>query len=76
MSFNTERKLGRTEGLGVERFALLMDAQIKLRKEECASDTVQRPNDAAVMGAQTYPGMEECAAGMGQNTNVAATKDA
>ena len=33
-------------------FAAMMDAQMKLRKEECALDTVQKPNFAAVMDAQ------------------------
>ena len=34
-------------------YATVMDAQIMLLKEECASDMGQRLNDAAVRDAQT-----------------------
>ena len=42
-------------------YATLKDAQIKLRKEECASGMGQRSNDAAVMDAQVLLKREECA---------------
>ena len=42
--------------LGMEqrqrKHAAVMDAQIKLRKEECAEDMGRRPNDVVVRDAQ------------------------
>ncbi len=48
--------------------ALLKDAQIMLKREECALDTVQRKNisDAAVQDAQIKLSKEECALSMVQ----------
>jgi hypothetical protein len=47
--------------------AAVMDAQAKLRKEECAKDMGPRSssNDAAVLDAQSLLRKEECALGMG-----------
>ena len=45
---------------GVERFALLMDAQIMLSKEGCAINMGQSANYAAVKGVQIMPLMKEC----------------
>ncbi len=58
--------------------ALLMDAQIKLSKEEYVGDMVQRrtSNDAVVKDAQIMLKREECARGMEQRSNDAAVKDA
>ena len=44
----------------------MKDAQIKLKKEECASGMGQRSNDAAVNDAQIKLKKEECAKDMGQ----------
>ena len=57
--------------------AAAMDAQIMLRKEECASSMGQSPKDAASKVAQIEPSKEEFALSMGQrlNTNDAAAKD-
>ena len=54
-----------------------MDAQIKLREEECAKSMGQRENtnDAALRDAQINPRREECAGGMEQRSNDAALKD-
>ena len=41
--------------------ALLMDAQIKLRKKECARSTERNANDAAVKDAQIKLRKEVCA---------------
>ena len=38
----------------------VMDAQIKLRKEECAGGMVQKANDAASKDAQMKLSREEC----------------
>ena len=57
--------------------ALLKDAQIKLIKEEYASDMGQRSNVAAVKGAQIEPSKEECVLSMVQKWHCnAAGKDA
>jgi len=56
--------------------ALLMDAPIKLSKEECALGMGQRPNDAAVKDAQIKSSKEEFVRGTGQRSNYAAVKDA
>jgi hypothetical protein len=40
--------------------AAVMDAQIKLRKEECAGGMVQKANDAASKGAQMKLSREAC----------------
>ena len=49
--------------------AAAKDVQIKLRKEEYASNMEQpgQRNDAAVKGAQALPKREECVLGMEQN---------
>ena len=47
-------------------YAVKKDAQIKLRKEECASGMGQSTKDAAVKDVQIKLRMEECALGMGQ----------
>jgi hypothetical protein len=39
--------------------AAVMDAQIKLRREECAKSMGQRSNDAAVMDVQIKSSKEE-----------------
>jgi hypothetical protein len=51
-------------------------AQIKLRREECASGMVRRRNYAAVVDAQIKLSKEECALGMEQKSNNAAVKAA
>ena len=79
--------MGETEG--VERFALLKDAQIELRKEVCARGMGLRSNYTAMKDAegreerfallkdaQIMPEEEVCAGGMGLRSNYAATKDA
>jgi hypothetical protein len=56
-----------------ERNALLMDALIKLSKEECALDMGQRGSteNALLMDAQILLIKEECAGGMGRGPNAA-----
>ena len=58
--------------------ATLKVAQIKLRKEECASSMVQSTNYAALMDARDKLRMEEYALSMGQHGqgNDAVSKDA
>ena len=70
-----ERKL---IGRSIERYALLMGAQIKPRKEECALNMVLRSSDAVVKDAQAMLKEEACALSMGQNrrSNYATVKDA
>ena len=65
-------------GRGTDIHALLMGAQIKLRKEDCALGTGQRSNDAAVKDAQTKLSREEYALSMGHHVrgSDAAVKDA
>ena len=55
-----------------------IDAQVLLRKEECALSMGLELNDAAVKDAQIKLRREECVKGMGQrlNTNDAAARDA
>ena len=59
--------------------AAVVDAQIKLSREECAKSMEQRLNinDAALKDAQVLFKREECALSMGQklNTNDAILKD-
>ena len=55
------------------RHAVVKDARVLLRKEECVLGMGQRLNDAAVEDALTK---EECAGGTVQNSNYAAVKDA
>ena len=57
--------------------ALLMGAQILLRKEEFAGSTEQKSNNmnALLMDAQIKFTKEECARSMGQNINDATEKD-
>ena len=57
-------------------YASVKDAQIMLKKEECALGTGQRSNDAAVKGAQIMLFKEEYASSMVQRRNNAATKGA
>ena len=57
-------------------YAAVKDAQIKLKKEECAKDMGQRSINVAVKDAQTMLKKEECALDMGQRSNYAAVKDA
>ena len=45
--------------------AVVMDAQINLKKEECALGMEQRRSYAAVMGAKIKPRKEVYAEGMG-----------
>ena len=58
--------------------ALLMDAQVKSSREECAGSMGQNANDAAVMDAQILLSKEEFAGDMVQrkNRNDAALKGA
>ena len=42
------------------------DAQMKLKREECAGGMVRRSNDAALKDAQIKQREEECAGGMGR----------
>ena len=58
--------------------AALKDAQVLLRREECAESMGQRSNDATATDAQIKLRKEEYASGMGQklNTNDAAVEDA
>ena len=57
--------------------AAARDAQIMLRKEECARSMEQRSNYAAMMGAQIKLNREEYALGMEQQrANNAALMDA
>jgi hypothetical protein len=59
-----------------ERYALLMDAQIKLSKEECAGGMVQRSNDVTSKDAQIQLSREECVRGMEQMSDDAAVMNA
>ncbi len=56
----------------------VMDAQIKLRREECAKSMGQRSNYAAMKGAQIKLSKKECALGMVQHgqRNYAVVTDA
>jgi hypothetical protein len=54
-----ERKWEETEDAG--RYALLKDAPILLKKEECVLDMEQLPNAAAVKGARTKLRKKDCA---------------
>ena len=67
----------RRQRRGSERNALLMDAQIKLGKEEFALGMERRShtNDAAAKGAQIKLIKEESARGTGKRSNDAAVKD-
>ena len=60
------------------KYAAVKDAQIMLRKEECALDMGQRlsANYAAVKDAQIKLRKEECALDMGQRSKYAAGRDA
>jgi len=51
--------------------AMWMDAQIKLRMEECAEGMEQRTNYAAVKDVQIKLGKEECVIGMEHRSNYA-----
>jgi len=51
------------------------DAQISVRREECASGMRRRKNYAAMKDARINLRMEECASGMGQRSNYAVVKD-
>jgi hypothetical protein len=61
--------------LNTESDAVVMDAQVLLKREECALNMEQRPNDAAVKDVQIKSSKEECALDMGQRSNDAALKD-
>jgi phosphotransacetylase len=56
----------------IDMDALLMDAQTKLRRGECASSMVQREcsNDAELKDAQDLLKREAYASGMGQRENT------
>jgi len=56
--------------------AVLKDAQIKFREEECVRSMGQRSNYAAVKDAQIKRNTEESASSMGQSSNFVARKDA
>ena len=63
----------------VPKYAAMMDAPNKLRKEECVLDMGHRSNDAAMMDARIMLLEEEYAKGMGHRSkmpNVAAMMDA
>ena len=62
-------------GGSIGRYAPLMGALIKSRKEECAWNMVQRSNDATLKAAQIKLRKEECALSMGQRSNDAVVKD-
>ena len=49
--------------------AVVKDAQIKCRKEDCASGMVHRLNDATVQDAQIKHSVEECVKGTGLIAN-------
>jgi hypothetical protein len=51
-------------------------ARIKLRKEECASGTEQRSNDAALKDVLTNLRKEDCASSMEQRSIYAAVREA
>jgi len=77
------RQLGKLQngGKGKDHIALLMDAQIKSNREECAlgMGQSQRSNNAAMEDAKIKSSMEECALGMAQsrnNANYVALRDA
>ena len=55
--------------------AVLKDAQIRLRKEECVSNTEER-GYAAGLGVRTLFSDEECASDTGQRRSNAVQKDA
>ncbi len=55
--------------------ALLKDARIKFRKEECVLSMVQRSNNARAKDVQTKPCKEEYALSMGHSESDAAVKD-
>ena len=61
-----------------KNYAIVKDAQIRLRGEECAEGMGQSATSAAKRDAQIMLSKEECASGMGQRStpNDAAVKDA
>jgi len=64
-----------------KNYAVAMDVQNMLRREECAGSMGQRQrkNDAAAKAAQILLYVEECATSMGRrrtNASYAAPKDA
>ena len=63
-------------GRGADMNVLLMDAQTKSSKGECALSMGQMSNYAATRDAQTNLSREECAVGMEQGANFAAPMDA
>ena len=67
-------------GASIKRYALLIGAQIKSSKEECARSMEQRlsTSDAAVKDAQNMQSKEECVLSMEQRLSAkdAAVKDA
>ena len=60
----------------MQKTALLMGAQILLRKEDCALSMEQRSNYAAAKDAPIKQSKEECASNMEQRPSDAALKDA
>ena len=59
MRSKLKSKLGETDG--IDQCALLMDAQIWLRKEECALDMGQSATSAAATDVQIKSSTEEYA---------------